>query len=401
MFLKHLWLFLLPIYKYICGNQKKITMKKIVLSLAVIVGVLACNSKPEGYVLNGTLTGDVENGTQIFIRKINETNQPYDIDTTTVENGKFTVSGPADSPELIYVFIDKIQGYTPVVAEKGEIELTAQKDSLNFAKVKGTVQNDIFFKYLNESRTLSDQAMSIQKDMQNAKMGGNEATVNSLNDEFTELQEEYKNFELEFIKNNPNGLISALLIEKGLNSRMVESEEAQKMYDGLTPEIKETLPAKSILKSLEAAKEREEKGKSTSIGATAPDFSGPTPDGKELSLKEAMGKVTIIDFWAAWCKPCRVENPNVVNVYNKYHSKGLNIIGVSLDRKEEDWKKAIADDKLTWNHISSLDYFNDTVAKLYNVEAIPATFILDENGVIIAKNLRGPELESKISELLK
>ena len=376
-------------------------MKKIVLSLAVIVGVLACNSKPEGFVLNGTLTGDVENGTQIFIRKINETNQPYDIDSTTVENGKFTISGPAESPELIYVFIDKIQGYTPVVAEKGEIELTAQKDSLNFAKVKGTVQNDIFFKYLDASRTLSDQAMSIQRDMQNANMTGNEATANSLRDEFAELQEEYKNFELDFIKNNPNGLISALLIEKGLNSRMVESEEAQKMYDALTTEIKETLPAKNVLKSLEAAKEREAKGKSTSIGATAPDFSGPTPDGKELSLKEAMGKVTIIDFWAAWCKPCRAENPNVVNVYNKYHSKGLSIIGVSLDRKEEDWKKAIADDNLTWNHISSLDYFNDAIAKLYNVEAIPATFILDENGVIVAKNLRGPELESKIVELLQ
>ena len=376
-------------------------MKKILLSLTVIVGVVACNSKPEGFVLNGTLTGDVENGTQIFLRKIDENNQPYDIDTTTVENGKFTISGPADSPDLIYVFVDKIQGYTPVVAEKGEIEFSAQKDSLNFAKVKGTVQNNIFFNYLSESRALSDQAMSIQKDMQNANMSGNEATANSLRDEFAELQEEYKNFELNFIKNNPNGLISALLIEKGLGTRMIESDEAQKMYDALTPEIKETLPAKNILKSLEVAKAREEKGKSTEIGATAPNFSGPTPDGKELSLKEAMGKVTIIDFWAAWCKPCRVENPNVVKIYNKYHPKGLNIIGVSLDRKEEDWKKAIADDKLSWNHISSLDYFNDAVAKLYNVEAIPATFILDENGVIVAKNLRGPELESKISELLQ
>mgnify|MGYP003670326747 FL=1 len=111
-------------------------MKKILLSLTVLVGVVACNSKPEGFVLNGTLTGDVENGTQIFIRKIDENNQPYDIDTTTVENGKFTISGPVDSPDLMYVFIDKVQGYTPVVAEKGEIELTAQKDSLNFAKVK-------------------------------------------------------------------------------------------------------------------------------------------------------------------------------------------------------------------------------------------------------------------------
>lgn len=375
-------------------------MKKLFLSLSVIIGLAACNDKPEGYVLNGTLTGDVEDGTQVFIRKINESNQPYDIDTTTVENGKFSVKGTADSPDLIYVFVDKVQGYTPLVAENGTIELTAQKDSLNFATVKGTVQNDIFFKYLDESRALSDKAMSIQADLQQASMGGNEANLNSLQDEFSELQEEYKNFELQFIKDNPNGLISALLIDKALNSRIVESAEAQEMYDALTPEIKETVPGKKIGISLSAAKDREEAGKSTAIGAVAPDFSGPTPEGGEISLKEAMGKVTIIDFWAAWCKPCRVENPNVVNVYNKYHGKGLNIIGVSLDRKEEDWLKAIADDNLTWNHISSLDYFDDAIAALYNVDAIPATFILDENGVIIAKNLRGPALEAKISELL-
>ncbi|GGW26192.1 TlpA disulfide reductase family protein [Arenibacter certesii] len=375
-------------------------MKKLFLSLSVIVGLVACNNKPEGYVLNGSLSGDVEDGTQVFIRKINENNQPFDIDTTTVQNGKFSVAGTAESPDLIYVFVDNVQGYTPLVADNGTIELTAHKDSLNFAKVKGTVQNDIFFKYLDNSRSLSDKAMSIQQDLQEASMAGNEATIKSLQDEFGELQEEYKNFELQFIKDNPNGLISALLIDKALNGRIIESAEAQEMYDALTPEIKETVPGKQIATSLTAAKAREEKGKSTSIGAVAPDFSGPTPDGGEISLKEAMGKVTIIDFWAAWCKPCRVENPNVVRVYNKYHEKGLNIIGVSLDRKEEDWKKAIADDNLTWSHISSLDYFDDAIAKLYNVDAIPATFILDENGVIIAKNLRGPALEEKISELL-
>src|SRR5690606_30962606 len=163
-------LFLFTIYKYICANLNKTTMKKFLLSLSIILGLVACNGKPVGYVLNGTISGNVENGTQVFIRKINESNQPYDIDTTTVENGKFSISGLADSPDLIYLFIDKIQGYTPLVAEKGTIELTAQKDSLNFAKVKGTVQNDIFYKYLDKSRELSDRAMSIQKDLQQATM---------------------------------------------------------------------------------------------------------------------------------------------------------------------------------------------------------------------------------------
>jgi thiol-disulfide isomerase/thioredoxin len=114
-----------------------------------------------------------------------------------------------------------------------------------------------------------------------------------------------------------------------------------------------------------------------------------------------MGKVTLIDFWAAWCKPCRAENPNVVSAYKKYHDKGLNIIGVSLDRSAEDWKKAIADDGLIWNQVSHVAYFEDPIAKLYGVDAIPAAFLLDENGVIVAKNLRGSQLEEKVAELLQ
>ena len=126
-----------------------------------------------------------------------------------------------------------------------------------------------------------------------------------------------------------------------------------------------------------------------------------------VSLNDVKGKVTIIDFWAAWCGPCRRENPNVVRIYNKYHDQGLEIIGVSLDgtRNQKDpknaWLNAIKKDELTWTHVSNLQYFQDPVAQLYNINAIPATFILDEKGKIVAKNLRGRALELKVQELLK
>lgn len=138
----------------------------------------------------------------------------------------------------------------------------------------------------------------------------------------------------------------------------------------------------------------------TAIGEKAPEFSGPNPNGETIALKDVLGKVTLVDFWAAWCKPCRAENPNIVAVYEKYHDKGFNVLGVSLDRTEAAWKKAIEDDGLEWHHISNLAYFEDAIAKMYNVNAIPAAFLLDENGVIIAKNLRGPALEEKVSEVL-
>jgi peroxiredoxin len=137
-----------------------------------------------------------------------------------------------------------------------------------------------------------------------------------------------------------------------------------------------------------------------SIGAVAPDFTGPTPTGESISLKQSLGKLTILDFWAAWCKPCRIENPNIVALYNDYHDKGLNIVGVSLDRKAEDWKKAIEDDNLTWNHVSNLLFWQDPIAVTYNIRSIPATYLLDAEGKIIAKDLRGEALRAKVEELL-
>ena len=134
--------------------------------------------------------------------------------------------------------------------------------------------------------------------------------------------------------------------------------------------------------------------------APAPDFTLKSQNGDNLKLSELRGKVILINFWASWCGPCRMENPHVVELYNHYHDKGLNIIGVSLDKDEAKWKEAIAKDGLTWNHISNLKFWADPIAEKYNVKAIPATFIVDANGVIIAKDLRGAELDAKIKELL-
>lgn len=371
-------------------------MKKIVLPLLLLALVFGCNSKPEGYEISGELRGDVENGTQVFLKKVGPNNQPVEVDTTTVENGTFLFAGVQPLPEMHFIFIDQLQGYTTLVLENGEIEYSAQKDSLGFAEVKGTMQNKSFAAYIKGSRAIQDKARSVQQDAQTA----DEATREALMDEMKELEEEYKNFDVNYIKEHPDALISVLLMDRAIASRQMTYTELQGMFDAFTPEMKETVAGKRIAEQLEGLKEREEKSKNTEIGAKAPEFSAPGVNGEPIALNEVLGKVTLVDFWAAWCRPCRAENPNVVSVYKKYHDKGLNILGVSLDRKADDWKKAIADDGLTWNHVSHVQYFNDPVAKLYNVDAIPAAFLLDENGVIIAKNLRGPALEAKVAELL-
>ncbi len=166
--------------------------------------------------------------------------------------------------------------------------------------------------------------------------------------------------------------------------------------DELVSKLNENYPGTMSIMQM---KQQLDEMRALSVGQVAPDFELPDPNGNMVKLSDLRGKYVLIDFWAAWCKPCRQENPNVVRLYNQYKDKGFEVFGVSLDRTKEDWVKAIADDQLTWTHVSDLKYFNSAAAELYKIEAIPATYMIDPDGKIIAKDLRGPSLENKLAEL--
>lgn len=355
----------------------------------------SCNSKPKGYTVTATVAGELENGTKVYLKTTDSLNQLIDIDTSAVENGTFSFEGIQAEPKVHYIFVETARGNVPFILENGDIEIAFQKDSMNYAKLKGTEQNDLFMNFLKESRTFSERAASMQSDMRTAAQKRDTATVTALREEYIEFQEEAKNFNINFIEQNPNSLISVLVLGNLMASKAIPQDKVNELYGALSPEMKATEIGKKL-------KEELDKMKSTDVGVVAPEFSAPTPEGNLLALSDVKNKskLTLVDFWAAWCRPCRAENPNIVSVYNKYHDKGFNVIGVSLDTRAEDWKGAIAADGLAWNHISNLMRFQDPIAQLYNINAIPAAFLLDENGVIVAKDLRGAELEEKVAELL-
>jgi thiol-disulfide isomerase/thioredoxin len=219
--------------------------------------------------------------------------------------------------------------------------------------------------------------------------------ITQIQNESKALVAEESALKKEYIVSNNNSVFSLMLLSEMLSRKDILPNEATQILDNLSPKIAATKLAKDLRKAAAGMMKSE-------VGGIAPEFSAPTPEGDMLSLGQTLGKYTIIDFWASWCRPCRAENPNVVKVYNKYHDQGLNIISVSLDKagQKERWLKAIKDDKMDWYHVSNLKFWQEPIAKTYGVRSIPATFLLDENGKIIAKNLRGPALEAKISSLL-
>ena len=204
--------------------------------------------------------------------------------------------------------------------------------------------------------------------------------------------EDYEAKEDAINKANADSYVAAYILAGKLYE--YDYEKLVEKFNTLGENAKATEPGKTIA-------DRIQKLSAVAVGQVAPDFTLNTPDGKPLSMHSIKGKVKVIDFWASWCGPCRGENPNVVKMYEKFHPKGLEILSVSLDEDKDAWLKAIEDDKLTWNHVSDLKGWQNAAAQLYCVNGIPHLVVLDENNVIVAKDLRGEELQNKVAELLK
>lgn len=378
-------------------------MKKILLLLSVTAIMVSCNKSDNEFTISGTAAG-FENGQLVILQKADSVavGKMNPIDTVKIENGKFEFKGISAEPEVSGLLIDG-KGNIDLILEGGKIKVELDKDTLRNSKVTGTYNNDELVNYKKEIAVLQKEvqtkAMAFQqanmKKFQDAQAAKDTVVINALVKENQAIMKPMGEQNYVYAETHPKSFLSVILLEGFLYSPEPEFARIKKIYNGLTSELKNTRHGKVVKEKLDAHE-------SVEVGKVAPDFSAKTPEGKTVSLKEAKGKVTIIDFWASWCMPCREENPNVVALYNEFHDKGLNIIGVSLDNPGDDakWKAAIAQDKLTWPQVSNLQSWQDPIAKKYNVTSIPATFLLDASGKIVAKNLHGEELKAKVKELL-
>lgn len=371
-------------------------MKKITLLALLTLSILSCNNlKDNEFLISGTANG-IENGKKVFV-EIQDENGVIAKDTGVIENGKFELKGSTDNIDLGFIRIENEKINLPIILEEGKIKINIVKDSLQKSTIEGTFNNDKFQKFNNESVAILEKVKKFEKEnnpkMQKALTENDTVTVNKIKKEYKNFQNDMNDYSKTFIKNNPDAFISVLLLENFLMREYIPATEIKSFYDKLDKKLVNTKSAQNIKKTLDLML-------AVVIGKPAPKFSAKSPEGKLISLDESLGKVTIVDFWASWCAPCRKENPNVVALYNEYHSKGLNIIGVSLDQDAKKWKDAIAKDNLSWIHVSNLKYWDEPIGKQYGISSIPATFILDAKGNIVAKDLRGDALRAKVKELL-
>jgi peroxiredoxin len=363
-------------------------MKKILIVALSSIILYSCSTN-NGYEINGEVKG--AKGEIVYLEKI--TGQKVTLDSAVLgDNGKFEFVGKADEQGIYRINIANQSAVDLVLDNTSDINLVIDKE-------KTAVDYEI---------TGSEASQEIKN--------VNKILANSFK-EINDLQEEFlKN------QNSPHiDSISKLLdfkyrsvVGKQLSDlkKFIENSKepivdiyalsyfnVDENFDFIDKTFEEH---KAFIENNEYAKQfynRFAEYKRLAIGQPAPEINLPDPSGKNISLSSLKGKVVLIDFWASWCGPCRKENPNVVKLYNQYKDKGFTIYGVSLDKNKDDWTKAIMKDNLTWNHVSDLKYWDSAPAVLYKVDAIPATILVDKEGKILAKNLRGEELESTLKKL--
>jgi peroxiredoxin len=380
-------------------------MKKIVFLIAFSFTIFSCSKVADGeYLITGNAKG-VPNGKMVVLKKKNDYGIVVNVDSTKVKDGKFELKGKVKEPSMFALFIKDLQQPIPFILETGEIEVKVDKDSIWKSEIGGTYNNEEFQKFNTKINTVQKRLVDYQnknfQKLMEAQQKKDNMAIENLKKGYNDIQKEMDDFMVKYPEENTEAFISLLLLEGQFNSPKFNLDNFKKTFNKLGSSLKSTKIGKGIQAKLKAIENNNKiKPEAALIGKMAPDFSGKTPQGTVVSLQQSLGKITIIDFWASWCGPCRKENPNVVALYNEFHSKGLNIVGVSLDDDSDKWNDAIAKDKITWTQVSNLQGWKDPIAQLYKVEQIPTTFILDGSGIIIAKDLRGEELRTKITQLL-
>jgi peroxiredoxin len=372
-------------------------MRKILSVFFLTIGVLSACSTGEKYLITGEWKEGDGDGQTVFLSKKIDADHYENVDSTVVANGLFEFKG--QSPVDLRTLIIGTQK-TDIILDGNPIQVVVSSKTKE-AKGGGqktfydvTINGSEEYKVLNEGNKLNlgKGFMKFGLMYMIVQAKDDSLKVDSLYKQMVKIEAERDDSIRSFLESHNDNYATTFLVSDFV-VRDYPLEDVKHYYDLLTPRIKNSNPGKLLQAKIEALSH-------INVGGTAYDIELPAPDGTIVKLSSLRGKYVLIDFWASWCKPCLAEAPNVKEIYDKYHDKGFEVYGVSLDEKKDLWENAIEKHQLNWVHVSSLQGWKCPVAVQYNVTGIPKTFLLDPQGVIVAVDLRGDELKEKVSSLL-
>jgi peroxiredoxin len=375
-------------------------MRYFLISILCYVAMISCQqpgsnkvyavAKDSVYTITGKIDG-IDSGWVYLLHRQSAAEAP---DSAQVTNGYFNFRGKATVPEFCLLGITNNgnkEYRLGFFLENGQLHISGKKDSVSNALITGSAVQDEYKSFIASRKPLDEEGDKLETLYESSK--NDKRLTDSLQKIFEIYGQKEKDFVRDYAKQHPSSYVAASQVYQNF-SYNPEAKQLESIYASFDPVIKDSYFGKKIKDVLDIAKK-------TAIGNHAPDFNLNDADGKPVALSSFRGKYVLVDFWASWCGPCRQENPAVVKAYQQYHHKGFDILGVSLDDEKEAWVKAIKKDNLNWSHVSDLKGWKNSAAELYGVQAIPMNFLLDKEGNIVGKGLRGDKLEEKLAEVMK
>jgi len=361
-------------------------------------------TKLETFSVRGNISD--ANGRQFFLYKYGGA-QPVKLDSMVIENDQFSFETKTNGYQFYGVGFDLSQAVSLLVKTGVEITLDGSAENwMKSASVKGSENSEIIAKYTSHRFEYFEQLQLLQQEYQTA-MNGDPAQQIAITKKADSIQKAFAQFKINFInehKDLPGVYAAAPDINDPMRDleliKIIETTVSKHMPgSNYSKGLQETINKVNQAK-MQAQMQTKQAPQGIPPGSEAPDLAIANPEGKTIKLSDLRGQVVLLDFWASWCKPCRMENPNVVKLYNEYKDKGFTVYSVSFDNNKDKWVNAIAKDGLVWpNHVSELKGWQSNGGAIYKVNSIPKTYLIDKDGTIIASDLRGQNLENKLKEI--
>jgi peroxiredoxin len=377
-------------------------MRYLLVTIILCIAVIACQQPGSKKSVSAnadssyTITGKIEGLDSGWVYLMNRQANSETPDSAMVMNGFFTFAGKATVPQFCLLGVPN-NGHKEFrlgfFVDNSQIHITGKKDSVSDAIITGSATQDEYKNFIASRKPLSEEEEKLSKLYEMASAKKDTRLTDSLEKVFDVFSKKEKDFIQDYAKQHPASYVAALQVYQNF-SYNPEVGQLDSIYSTFDTSIQNSYYGNKIKNVLDIAKK-------TAIGNAAPEFAQNDAAGKPISLSSFKGKYVLVDFWASWCGPCRAENPNVVKAYQKFHQKGFDILGVSLDEKKDKWEEAIKKDNLNWNQVSDLQGWKNSVAELYGVQGIPMNFLIDKEGKIVGKGLRGEDLEKRLAEVLK